>query len=346
MAVRQRRSGHRRTKRTEEEKARLKRKALVLPAALIVLGILVAIMYAAVDNKDFFSMDQFLNRDLFNTVEIAGVRCRRRTRIKTYLFMGVDARGKVGEYTEEQGAGQCDVLELVIIDQNRNTYTVFPINRDTVTTVNSLMPDGTFLAATDVQIALAHANGDGREISCENAVEAVSHYLYDQPIDGYLALNMDCIGVINHQLGGVTVTIEDDFSRVDPSMKVGSTIKLTDEQAQYFVRTRMTVGDGTNESRMRRQEQFLASAQPILQEKIFDDEDFLRDFYDALGDYMVTSLSGKDMSKLAKAIRSNEYLDPPRISGDISLDKLGFKQFKPEPESVAEAVLELFYEKV
>ncbi len=336
----------RRTGRTEEEIRSLKRKALVLPLVLAVFAILAVVMFIAVDNRDIFSLDQFLHRDLYNVVEIGGVRCKRRTRIKSYLFMGVDARGKVGEHVKEDGAGQCDVLELVVIDQNADTYTVFPIDRNTLTEVKSLSSEGEYLATTVEQICVAHSRGDGREISCENAVDAVSNFLYGQPIDGYLALNMDSIGIINHQLGGVTVKIEDDFSQMDPTLKIGETVKLTDEQAQNYVRGRMTVGDGTNAGRMRRQEQFLANAQPILTDKIMEDEKFLRSMYDALSDYMVTSLSGKDISKLAKAFRSNEYFEPPEIKGEKSRDDLGFTQLTPDEEDVANAVLKLFYEEV
>lgn len=337
---------HRRIKRTEADVKRLKKKGMILSGVLTVFAILAAVIYVA-DKKDIFSLDQFLNPKLYNVTEINGVSCRRRTRIKSYLFMGIDAKGKVGEFAENQvGSGQCDVLELVIIDQNADTYTVFPINRNIVTEVKGLDENGNLLGEGEVQLSLAHSGGDGREISCENVVEAVSHLLYDQPIDGYLALNMDSIGVINHELGGVTVTIEDDFSRSDPSLKMGETVKLTDEQAVSFVRHRMTVGDGTNEGRMRRQEQYLANAQPILEEKIMEDEKFFRSLYDALGDYMVTSLSGKDISKLAKALRSNEYLEPPQIEGETLVDRFGSDQLIPDEESVAAAVLELFYEEV
>lgn len=336
----------RRTKRTEADIRRLKRKGMTLAVVLAVFGILAAVVYVA-DKRDIFSLDQFLHRDLYNVVEINGVRCRRRTRIKSYLFMGVDARGKVGEYFEEDGnAGMCDVLQLVIVDQNANTYTVLPIDRNTVTEVKSLDVDGTYLATTEIQITYAHGRGDGREISCENTVDAVSHLLYDQPIDGYLSLNMDCIGTINHELGGVTVTIEDDFSDSDPSLKIGETVKLTDEQAVHYIHDRRNVGDGSNEGRMRRQDQYLAAAQPIFQQKLMEDETFFRGLYDALGDYMVTSLSGKDISKLAKAFRSNEFFEPPKIEGESSHDEFGFVELYPDEESLGEAVLELFYEKV
>lgn len=334
-----------RTKRTEEDMKRLKKKAMIFPLALAAVGILLAVIYVA-DKRDIFSLDQFLHRDLYNVVEIGGVRCRRRTRIKSYLFMGVDTKGKVGE-NASAGAGQCDVLQLVVIDQNADTYTVLPINRNTVTAVDSLSEiDGSVLGTSDLQIALAHAQGDGRRTSCENVVKALSGLLYDQPIDGYLSLNMDCIGTINHELGGVTVTIEDDFSNTDPSLKIGDTVKLTDEQAMHFVHDRMYVGDGTNEGRMRRQEQFLDAAQPILSEKIMNDEKFFRGLYDALQDYMVTSLTGKDISKMAKAFRSNEFFEPPLIEGENSTDKFGSARLIPDEESVAAVVRQLFYEEV
>lgn len=337
----------RRTGRTEEEIRSLKRKALVLPLVLAAFGILAAVMFIAVDNRDIFSLDQFLHRDLYNVVEIGGVRCKRRTRIKSYLFMGVDARGKVGEHTEEDGPGRCDVLELVVIDQNADTYTVLPISRETMVEIESLSTiDGSSLGTAPAQIALAHESGDGREISCGLVVDAVSRLLYDQPVDGYLALNMDSIGVINHQLGGVTVKIEDDFSQMDPTLKIGETVKLNDEQAQNYVRGRMLVGDGKNEGRMRRQEQFLANAQPILMDKIMEDEKFLRGMYDALSDYMVTSLSGKDISKLAKAFRSNEYFEPPELTGNSIVSELEFRELYLDEDSLADAVRELFYEEV
>lgn len=336
----------RRMKRTEEEKRRLKRKALVLPAVLAAVGILFAILFVAVDNKDIFSLEQFLHPDLYNTVEIGGVRCRRKTRIKSYLFMGVDARGKVGEHYNEDGPGRCDVLQLIIVDQNADTYTVLPISRDTVTMVKSLTEDGEYVTETYMQIALAHETGNGRHNSCQNTVDAVSHLLLDQPIDGYLALNMDCIGVINHELGGVTVTIEDDFSDSDPDLKIGETVKLTDEQAVHYVHDRKNVGDGTNEGRMRRQEQFLDAAQPILYDKIMSDETFFRSLYDALKDYMVTSLTGKDISKLAKAFRSNEYFEPPVLEGERTMDEFDFWRLTLDEDSLTNAVLDLFYEKV
>lgn len=317
----------------------------ILGIFLILFALLSAAAYYVIDRKQIFDDGEF-GESNFRVVEINGVRCRPKTRMKTYLFMGIDASGPVETVETYQGTGQCDVLELIVIDQNANTYARLPINRDTITEVDSLKTDGTYIGTSKLQISLAHANGDGREISCENTVKAVSHLLYDQPIDGYVALNMDSVSIINHMAGGVTVTVEDDFSQADDSLVMGETVTLTDEQALHFVRSRMDVGDGTNEGRMRRQHEFLQNLEPIMREKASQDDGFVLELYDALQDYMVTTLSGKDCSKLAKAMLSNESLGELQIEGESSLDSYGYNQFIADDDSLADAVIELFYERV
>ena len=163
-------------------------------------------------------------------MDVGGVACTPKKNIRTYLFMGLDAQGETETVDEYVSTGQCDTLQLLVIDETDNTYTRLPLNRDTMTDVNSLDYDGTCLATSRLQLALAHASGDGGAISCENTVDAVSGLLYGQTIDGYASLNMDAIGVLNHLADGVTVTIEDDFSKADPSLKEGETVTLTDEQ--------------------------------------------------------------------------------------------------------------------
>ena len=88
------------------------------------------------------------------------------------------------------------------------------------------------------------------------AREAVEGLLLGESIDFYVAMNMDGISELNDLAGGVTVTLEDDFSSIDPAMAKGTTLTLHGDQAETFVRSRMTVGDGTNASRMERQEAF------------------------------------------------------------------------------------------
>ena len=331
---------------SQEEKKKLKKKLMLVLGGLAIICVIAALLFQVVDERQAFGEDELDAEDTVNVVEIGGQKYKPKTRIKTYLFMGIDASGVAEAIEEYNGTGQCDVLELVVIDQNADTYTVVPINRDTITAVKSLEDGGTYIATSDIQICLAHAMGDGMEMSCENTVDAVSNYLYGQKIDGYMALNMDAIKVINHMAGGVTVPIEDDFSQYDPTMKMGETLKLTDDQAEHYVRGRMNVADGTNLNRMKRQAIYMDEVEKIYRQKFAEDEKFVLELYEGLQEYMVTNLTKKDCSKLAKAVSKNESLGEIEIKGETSSDRFGYNQFVPDKESLEEVVTRLFYEKL
>ena len=81
-----------------------------------------------------------------------------------------------------------------------------------------------------------------RQQSSCNA-EAVSRLMYNIPIDRVCVFNCEAIGVINDAVGGVEVTIENDFTDeseevLEPEFYKGNTLKLTGEQAVTFIRER------------------------------------------------------------------------------------------------------------
>lgn len=275
-----------------------------------------------------------------NVVEIDGEAYIPKQNIETFLFIGVDSKNGT-----EGGTGQCDVLELLVFDRGANTYTLMPINRDTMTDVRSLDEDGNYLATTRIQIALAHAHGDGGTVSCENTVDAVSTLLNGQKIDKYAAMGMDAIPVINRLVGGVTVTIEDDFPGSDPAMAVGNTVTLNDEQAELFVRGRMDVGDGTNENRMKRQGIYLSALKELVKEKCRDYKAFPLTLYDGLEEYMVSDMTRNDFIKLAAALLDAEEQPEIRLEGESVIGRFDYKEFTVDEESLNAAIAALFYDK-
>lgn len=66
-----------------------------------------------------------------------------------------------------------------------------------------------------LQLSLAHSMGLDQNMRAENTVDAVSTLRKGQKIDGYAMINMSAIQVVNDMVGGVTVTIEGDFSERD-----------------------------------------------------------------------------------------------------------------------------------
>lgn len=67
-----------------------------------------------------------------------------------------------------------------------------------------------------------------------NTEKAVSDLFAGIPIDYYVTMDLDGISTFNDALGGVTVTLEDDFSQIDPEMVKGTTICLQGKQAEIL----------------------------------------------------------------------------------------------------------------
>lgn len=270
-----------------------------------------------------------------------GTAFRPKESVKAYLFMGIDRDGPAKSNQSYIDGGQADVQFLLVVDEKNETWQLLHINRDSMVEVPILGMTGQVIRTEYQQITLAHAYGDGGTDSCRNAVAAVSNMLGGQSIDGYFALNMGAISILNDFVGGVTVTIESDFSDVDPTLVMGQTITLNGQQAYNFIRTRRNVDDQTNLSRMQRHRQYMTG----LGEKLFelDQQDVLRG-YDAVFDYLVTDMGSKTITQLFEKIQNYTQLDTLTVNGKSYLDEEECNAYALDEESLNQAILTLFYE--
>lgn len=278
------------------------------------------------------------------TLDYEGRTYRRRPNQTTILLIGVDKVSTSELKNSYRNGGQSDFLRLLVIDSDDEKIYQLAIDRDTITPITILGVLGNETGTRTEHISLAHSFGDGKEQSCELCVKAVSNLLYGLPIDFYMALNMDGISDLNDLIGGVTVTLEDDFSSIDPDMTKGKTITLEGEQAEIFVRSRMSVGIGTNEARMKRQEVFLSEAQRILMSQVRADSETVGLYYDRLSPYLVTNISRGRLINEAYAARNYEWADAVTPSGRHEIDSKGFMAFYFDADSLQKIVVDMFYE--
>ena len=272
------------------------------------------------------------------TIEYNGQTYTERTRIETYLLIGVD---NIGEASSKSG-GQSDFLRVVVIDSEQKRVTHIPIDRDTITPITVVGVLGNKSGEINAQICLSHAFGDGGAQSCALTVDAVSNLLQGEEIDGYLAFNMSDIAVINDWAGGVTVTVEDDLTALDPEMKPGATIKLIGDQAETFVRARMSVGDGTNTARMRRQEEYLKAFASSAKAAIKQNKNAVGELLDLLNESLITNVSRGRLLN-----RANDILDYEsvvlNIGGTHTVGSDGFKEFYADEASLKQTIIDAFY---
>ena len=278
-----------------------------------------------------------------------GVWYGKKKDVSAYLIIGVDQAGEAPTSDSRSGGGQCDVLDLVVIDDAAKSYSILQINRDTITGVDITDWDGEVVANIDQQISFAHAYSNGSASSCENVVRAVSRLLGGIDIDGYCSLRYSAIPALNDAIGGVSVKIEDDFSKSDPTLVQGETVELHGEHALHYVRGRMNVGDGSNTSRMRRQRTYIAAFEAKLKQEMKGNGAIIGNLYNAAQPYMVTNLSSGTITTLAN--KAATYYNSGTVSPSGRYETVTYSTgathtaFYPDADSLKGLILQLFYTK-
>ncbi|MBR3920101.1 MAG: LCP family protein [Clostridia bacterium] len=279
---------------------------------------------------------------LDNTLEYNGEEYTLRKGIETFLVLGLDKFEDAVDnsaYTNDQ---QADFVMLFVIDNNNKSCTLLHINRDTMLDMNILGVAGEKVGSVKQQLALAHTYGSGDQVSCRNTADAVSKLLLNAKINNYASVTMDAVPLYNDLVGGVEVTVLDDFTGIDDTLVKGETITLNGEQALKYVQSRKGVADSSNESRMARQKQYLESLNNKTRECINSNDKFVFDACVKMSDYLVSNCTVNQLQNLFNKISQYEfcgirYLEGESVAGDR------FMEFYPSEESVKSQVVSLFY---
>lgn len=233
----------------------------------------------------------------YKTVTVDGVSYFPRQDITVVMVLGIDEEGPVTASGSYRNHGEADTVMLLVLNHGEKTIHVLCLNRDTMVQMPILGIDGRESGTTYAQLALAHTYGEGLEDSCENTQKTVAGLLNHIMIDYYVAINMDGIAIVNDAVGGVTVTITEDFSSVDSSLNMGE-ITLSGQQALTYVQTRKDVGNQLNISRMERHREYMEGLLQAMTAKISQDDGFAAQLYERISDYVVTDCSANAISGL------------------------------------------------
>lgn len=265
--------------------------------------------------------------------------------IETFLILGLDKfKGADSAQSHENGV-QADFLMLFVFNNETKQSTAIQINRDTMTKVNKLSVGGTSVVESYTrQIALAYnyVNDDNDKIRCRNTKDSVEYLLNGIKVDHYLSLTMDAVAASCDLVGGVEVTVLDDFTGIDDALIKGENVTLTGEQALRYVRTRYGLEDSSNSTRMARQQQYINALYSKINANIAADEGFLVKLVDTMDDYVVYDSSDQKMLKLAEKFDDYEFLGIRKLEGESKMGK-EFIEFYPDEDSIWNLVIDLFY---
>ena len=292
---------------------------LILLLGLIGVGLLGAALWdrherqlesARYEGESLYSPERF-------SVTLNGRSYQLRDGLECFLLMGLDSFST--EKTEPDAIRndqQADFLFLLVVDHSTQSCCALHINRDTMAEIDRYGLAGRRLKGFTGQLALSHTYGSGKNDSCRYTCDAVSRLLLGLPIRHYLSLTMDAIPVLNDLVGGVKVTIEDDFSNSDPTLIQGQTQTLHGKQALTFVRARGHMNDSSNLNRMKRQRVYMQALYETLTGKLRADEDLGLRLARELSDYMVSDLSVEELSALAEKLKDYRYDGVLTIEGE------------------------------
>ncbi len=278
-------------------------------------------------------------------LEHDGKKYDRRSDIETFLIIGLDKFSEDINNTSYENDQMADFVTLLVVDNQNKKWEAIQFNRDTIVDCNDLGVAGHVISTEKKQLALAHTQGNGKEVSCRNVADSVSKLLYGVNISNYISLTMSAVEKYNDMVGGVEVEILDDFTGVNDELVKGTVMTLNGKQALSYVRERKGMEDSSNESRMKRQRQYLKALYEKSLKSSKENENFIKESAASIAEDAVSNLSSGKLENLLKKLSEYEFVELHHLEGESKVGEK-YMEFYPDEDSLKELVISLFYKEV
>ena len=257
--------------------------------------------------------------------------------LTTVLLLGIDDSKTPDPHVIGDGY-RSDALVLLILNDKTKTQQTLSISRDTITEVDMYDNKGDYISSGTMQINMQYAFGDSPRRSAYLTRKTVSELIHGRRIDACVAVRMSGIPTIGDILGGLTLTLDDDYSYIDARYTKGATLTLNGEELESFLRYRDIEEQGSNERRLARQE--------WLMQKLFEAlssgsrMSLAETIFDQAAAYIETDLDADTISMISTYQLDPEGLKVPGQSkaGDYH------DEFYVDDEALQELLLEIFYD--
>ena len=266
----------------------------------------------------------------------------RENEITNYLIIGVD-RENITQVTGYQNGGQADFLVVLAIDRIHRTITPVMLDRDAMVEMQTYGIFGHPAGTRVMQLCLAQAYSGKDTTGSDNTVQTVQNLLGGIKIHHYVVLDMSAIPLLNDAIGGVEVTLYDDFTVYDPVMTKGTTLRLMGQQAEFFVRGRMTVADGSNASRMSRQQQYLSGLLTQFRRAVRGNQSMLRQVLNAVEGHIASDASENTLLQDINAYDDYEWNAMRILTGEHTVDEYGFAEFWVDQDALTHLVADIWF---
>lgn len=284
-------------------------------------------------NQDFLD-----DADWSNTIIHDGKTYRLRDDIRTILFMGIDSEVEVSANDVTGGGGRADTVLLFVIDETSNKMDILEISRDSMVDVDVYNFDRDYLYTGKMQICMQYSFSDSSTRGCILMRDHVSALLYGIDIDNYCSLTVEGMISMVEEMGGITLTFEDDYSFIDERYVPGATVTLNSSDVNKFVRYRDTDETGSNNGRMDRQAWFMKE---LFTQMTTKGGTNLISLYEAAGSHICTDMDAEEIKNLT-TIELGEISKAPgeAVAGEFH------DEFYVDNEALKITLIDLLYEEV
>ena len=286
-----------------------------------------------------------INED--NTVVYKGKIYKYNDKIAAILCMGVDNDKKTSGGVAVTGrAGQADALYLLAVDTQTGKTTVVGIPRDTITDIDIYSKTGNFLGVEERQICLAYAYGDGKQLSCENTVKAVSRLLYGMPVNSYFSVDNKSIPALHNAVGPITVVPNETINNGVVCYEKGVPVTLTGSNVFTYLQARNQDRADASYLRMERQLDYIKKYSSAAIEKTKKNVLFPVELYNKIQKNAVTNIDVSKITYLVSVVTKNKQtasIEFVSLEGDQVKGEKNYAEFLPDEEKLFETVLKVYY---
>lgn len=315
--------------------------AIVLAVVFCLSAALLAISLWEKNQNDF--ADEYSGGGN-STLQYNGEDYIARDDVEALLLIGLDKFQVTSDNTAYNNDKSADFLLLLVFDNTNKTCEGIHINRDTIAKMNMLGVAGDKIGTVEQQIALAHTYGNGKEVSCRNTVDSVSDLLFGIKIKHYVSITMEAVPIYNDFVGGVKVTVLDDFSGIDDTLIKDTEVTLRGEHALNYVRNRYGMQDSTNLNRMKRQRQYLEGLYTQTQTASKNNDNFTLETVAKLSEYVVSDCTVNQMQSIFEKFSNYELVGISELQGESVVGEK-YMEFHIDEQAALKTVIESFYKK-
>ena len=280
------------------------------------------------------------SQENIGTITYNGNTYRYNPDVINILFLGIDNNDVIRDDMMPGEAGQTDSIMLISLNKQTKEAKIIQIPRDTMTEIDIYNKGGSVIQTINAQIATQYAYCTGGVHSCYAAKKTISEMLYGLRIDAYIAMDMSSVPKLNDEIGGVTLTMEKDYTMIDPMFEKGATLTLTGKQAYNYIHWRDTYASFSNDDRMARQVHYIPALIDTIRENAKAQEDYYDTMYPLVEEYMITDLQEEEIKKLAEYTLSTS--DIIRLPGEGKKGEV-FEEFYLNEKELEKMLIEMFY---